>query len=66
MELVSLNPLNLAQIVELVESLALADLDARRIAPALLKHTGGNPMFGVGVGVAPFSRTVGDLILKSR
>jgi DNA-binding SARP family transcriptional activator len=56
MELVSLNPLNLAQMVELVESLALADLDAQRIAPALLKHTGGNPMFAL--------ETLKDLLLS--
>lgn len=47
LEVVPLGPLNLPQMVELIESLALADLDSQRIAPALLKHTGGNPMFAL-------------------
>ena len=47
LESVSLGPLNVAQVAELIESLALPDLDAQRFAPALLKHTGGNPMFAL-------------------
>ena len=45
LESVSLAPLNVMQLAELIESLALPELDAQRLAPALLKHTGGNPMF---------------------
>lgn len=47
LESVVLGPLNVAQVAELIESLALPDLDAQRLAPALLKHTGGNPMFAL-------------------
>jgi len=43
-EVVVLQPLDVLQITELVESLGLG-LDAQCLAPALLKHTGGNPMF---------------------
>jgi DNA-binding SARP family transcriptional activator/tetratricopeptide (TPR) repeat protein len=53
---VTLRPLNLAQVSELIESLALPDLDAQRLAPALLKHTGGNPMFAL--------ETLKDLLLS--
>ena len=56
LEVVSLGPLNLMQMIELVESLALPNLDSRRIAPALLKHTGGNPMFAL--------ETLKDLLLS--
>ena len=47
LERVMLGPLNLAQMQELVESLALHGVDAARLAPALLKHSGGNPMFAL-------------------
>ena len=47
LEVVSLGPLNSTQMVELIDSLALPGLDSRHIAPALLKHTGGNPMFAL-------------------
>ncbi|HEX7441320.1 MAG TPA: BTAD domain-containing putative transcriptional regulator [Caldimonas sp.] len=47
LESVSLGPLSVAQMAELIESLALPDLDAQRLAPALLKHSGGNPMFAL-------------------
>ena len=75
LESIALVPLNLAQVTELTESLALPELDASRLAPALLKHTGGNPMFAletlkdmVLAGVAdaagrlPQPNTVGALI----
>jgi DNA-binding SARP family transcriptional activator len=42
---VLLAPLGEAALVELVESLALPELDARALAPQLLRHTGGNPLF---------------------
>jgi predicted ATPase len=37
-----LPPLGLAQLAALVESIGLAELSAERLAPALLRHTGGN------------------------
>ncbi len=46
-ESIALGPLNLAQMTELIESLALSELDATHLAPALFKHTGGNPMFAL-------------------
>jgi len=45
LENVSLGPLTAAQTAELIESLALPGLDAQQLAPALQKHTGGNPLF---------------------
>jgi tetratricopeptide (TPR) repeat protein len=47
LERVTLGPLDAAQLVELIESLALPDVEAQRLAPALLKHSGGNPMFAL-------------------
>jgi DNA-binding SARP family transcriptional activator len=42
---VNLLPLDVAQIAELVDSLAIEGLDGAAAAPALLRATGGNPMF---------------------
>ena len=47
LETVRLAPLNLAQMAELIASLALPGLDAPTLAAALLKHSGGNPMFAL-------------------
>jgi DNA-binding SARP family transcriptional activator len=47
LESVALGPLGLEQVIELVESLALPGIDAQGLAPALLRHTGGNPMFAL-------------------
>jgi DNA-binding SARP family transcriptional activator len=47
LETVTLGPLELAQLVELIESLSLAELNAARLAPALLRHSGGNPLFAL-------------------
>lgn len=44
LEAVALLPLNEQQVGELIDSLQLG-LDAGRLAPALLRHTGGNPLF---------------------
>ena len=55
-EAVVLQPLTLAQLAELVESLGLAELNAERLAPSLLKHTGGNPLFAL--------ETLKDLVLS--
>ena len=72
---VTLKPLGEAQIAELMESLALPALDVQRLAPALLRHTGGNPLFVVetlkdmllagvdaGDGRLPQPDTVGALV----
>ncbi|TXH48528.1 MAG: hypothetical protein E6Q93_26525 [Burkholderiaceae bacterium] len=40
-----LEPLTLAAVAELVDSLGVAALSGARFAPALLRHTGGNPLF---------------------
>ena len=42
-----LQPLDLAQLAALVESIGLAELSGDTLAPALLRHTGGNPMFAL-------------------
>ncbi len=42
---VLLTPLDQPALVALVESLALPELDAQALAPQLLRHTGGNPLF---------------------
>jgi len=55
-ESVALQPMDLAQLSALVESLGLAEFDVSRLAPALLKHTGGNPMFAL--------ETLKDLVLS--
>ena len=44
---VTLQPLNVAQIQALIESLNLAEIDAARWAAPLLRHTGGNPLFAL-------------------
>ncbi len=56
LDAVSLQPLDLAQMTELIESLALAELDAASLAPALLRHSGGNPMFAL--------ETLKDMVLS--
>jgi DNA-binding SARP family transcriptional activator len=43
----ALGPLDVGQMAELVESLALPQLDAGRLAAALLRHGGGNPLFAL-------------------
>lgn len=53
---VVLLPLSLEQVAQLVDSLGMAELDAERLAPALLRHTGGNPMFVL--------ETLKDLVLS--
>lgn len=44
---IELAPLTLAQLTELVASLGLDGVDAEAMAPSLLKHTGGNPLFAL-------------------
>ncbi|MFT3817713.1 MAG: tetratricopeptide repeat protein [Rubrivivax sp.] len=56
-ETTTLQPLDLGQLGALVESLGLPELDPARLAPALLKHTGGNPMFAL--------ETLKDLVLSA-
>jgi DNA-binding SARP family transcriptional activator len=45
LKVLTLQPLDEAGVQELLSSLALPGLDAARWAPALHRHTGGNPMF---------------------
>ncbi len=52
----TLLPMDRAQLGALVESIGLPELDPVRLAPALLKHTGGNPMFAL--------ETLKDLVLS--
>ena len=40
-----LQPLATPQIVDLIDSLGVAELEAARLAPALARHSGGNPLF---------------------
>ncbi len=40
-----LAPLDVGQLAELVQSLGLPELDGERLAPALARHSGGNPLF---------------------
>jgi len=56
LETTVLQPLDLAQLSALVESIGLVELSAERLAPALLRHTGGNPMFAL--------ETLKDLVLS--
>lgn len=44
---VVLAPLDEAGLVALVQSLGLPQLDARSLAPSLLRHSGGNPLFAL-------------------
>jgi DNA-binding SARP family transcriptional activator len=55
-EVVALAPLNAVHLAELVESLGLPELDPARLAPALLRHSGGNPLFAL--------ETLRDLVLS--
>ncbi|MDP2006822.1 MAG: AAA family ATPase [Rubrivivax sp.] len=44
---VDLAPLDAAQMVELVRSLRLPEIDADLVGPRLLRHSGGNPLFAL-------------------
>jgi len=57
-ETIALQPLGLAQLALLIETLGLPELDVERLAPALLKHTGGNSMFAL--------ETLKDLVLSGQ
>ncbi|MCW5632394.1 MAG: AAA family ATPase [Rubrivivax sp.] len=46
-EVLTLAPLSEVQMAELVASLGVPGLDAARLAPALARHTGGNPMYAL-------------------
>ncbi len=52
---VRLGPLDAAQLAQLVASLGVPELDPQRLAPALLRHCGGNPLFAI--------ETLRDLVL---
>ena len=63
--LLPLAPLDAPQLAELLRTLALPDVDPQALAPRLLRHTGGNPLFalealkylvaGRGLGESDFS-----------
>ncbi|MEO8125313.1 MAG: AAA family ATPase, partial [Burkholderiales bacterium] len=57
-ETIDLQPFDLAQLGALIESIGVAELDPARLAPALLKHSGGNPMFAL--------ETLKDLVISER
>ena len=40
-----LRPLDEAQIAALIDTLGIAELDGSRLAPALARHSGGNPLY---------------------
>jgi tetratricopeptide (TPR) repeat protein len=44
-DVIELAPMTLAQLTELLTSLDLEGMNAAAMAPALLRHTGGNPLF---------------------
>lgn len=46
-ETIPLGPLDLAGMVELLDSLGLPGLVPQRLAPSLLRHAGGNPLFAL-------------------
>ena len=57
-ETVALQPLDVAELALLIESLGAPELDVDRLAPALFKHTGGNAMFAL--------ETLKDLLLSGQ
>ena len=44
---VPLAPLSVEAMAALIDSLGVAQLDAAKLAPALVRHTGGNPLFAL-------------------
>ena len=47
LEVTDVAPLDAAQMVELVQSLNLPEVDAEAVGQRLLRHTGGNPLFAL-------------------
>jgi DNA-binding SARP family transcriptional activator/tetratricopeptide (TPR) repeat protein len=47
LETVALAPLTEDEVAELIDSLGLPELDGRALAPVLLRHTGGNPLYAL-------------------
>ncbi len=58
LEAVALQPLDLPQLAGFIESLDLGELANAGLAAALLKHTGGNPMFAL--------ETLKDMVLSGQ
>jgi tetratricopeptide (TPR) repeat protein len=56
LETVAVGPLTPTQMVELIDSLRLPMLDAARLGPVLMKHSGGNPLFAL--------ETLKDMVLS--
>jgi hypothetical protein len=47
LEPVALAPLTEAEVAELIDSLGLPELDGPALAPVLVRHTGGNPLYAL-------------------
>jgi hypothetical protein len=47
LQAVALAPLTEEEMAELVDSLGLPELDGRALAPMLVRHTGGNPLYAL-------------------
>jgi DNA-binding SARP family transcriptional activator len=47
LETVRLAPLDVAEMAALIDSLGLPELDGAALAPVLVKHTGGNPLYAL-------------------
>jgi DNA-binding SARP family transcriptional activator/tetratricopeptide (TPR) repeat protein len=59
---IDLAPLTVEQLAELVESLDIEGLTGAAVAPALLRHTGGNPMFALETIKAWLTQGEGALV----
>jgi DNA-binding SARP family transcriptional activator len=47
LDVVALAPLTIDEMAQLVDSLGLSELDSAQLAPPLVRHTGGNPLFAL-------------------
>ncbi len=47
LDVLPLAPLTVDEMAELVDSLGLAELDSAQLAPQLVRHTGGNPLYAL-------------------
>lgn len=47
LSVIALAPLTIDEMVELIDSLGLPELDSAQLAPQLARHTGGNPLFAL-------------------
>jgi DNA-binding SARP family transcriptional activator len=47
LDVVRLAPLDVSEMAELIDSLGLPELDGAALAPMLVRHTGGNPLYAL-------------------